>query len=156
MAGDARRPTTRTLGITAALVHRNIPLLTQRAGWQPGAPKGSGSRMHELHACSKVPDEVCSLRRPSAGLDGTGRCADAFRHARRSALMCHKSGHRRAGLPQRRLAHRARRVRLRRPVPRFTLLTKPAMKPESLGEPPGWKEAINALTMYYGDRITLH
>jgi len=30
------------------------------------------------------------------------------------------------------------------------------MKPESRGEPPGWKEAINALTMYYGDRITLH
>jgi putative transposase len=24
------------------------------------------------------------------------------------------------------------------------------------GGTPGWKEAINALTMYYGDRITLN
>ena len=24
------------------------------------------------------------------------------------------------------------------------------------GQTPGWKEAINALTMYYGDRITLN
>ena len=24
------------------------------------------------------------------------------------------------------------------------------------GETPGWKEAINALTMYYDDRITLN
>ena len=24
------------------------------------------------------------------------------------------------------------------------------------GKTPGWKEAINALTMYYGDRITLN